>query len=66
MTEKTYFCKVSWNKDSTGVVRAHDNCFAVLDLETRKNDIVRDVYNAYDLCYPVTCFTVDFMIEASA
>ena len=66
MTEKTYFCKISWNKDSTGVVRSHDNCFADLDLEARKDDIVRDVYNAYDSCYPLPCFTVDFMIEVAA
>lgn len=64
MTKKTYFCKISWNKDSTGVVRSHDNC--IVELDTGKHDIVRDVYIAYDPEYPLSCFTVDFMIEVPA
>lgn len=62
MPTKTYFAKVSWNKNE--IVRRHENITFDTDLTKDKWDIVFDAKVARGRAHePDEDFTIDFMIE---
>jgi hypothetical protein len=62
MTTKTYFAKVSWQRNE--VVREHTNIEFATDLTTNSWSVVRDAYKTvFGRGVVDPTFTIDFMIE---